>query len=469
MLPVIDTQEKFRYDPAVFRVEETGDKDVVFLVHSETGGRVQTDSVGKSVLEMLPGSLADLSKKINANGHRHVSPRMLKFYLMLFWKAGIIAKEKEDINQKEDDRDLSSAGPKTDKRVSVIIVTFNGETFIGNNLETLSRQTLAPGEIIIVDNVSTDGSLDMVEKKYPAVKIIRNKKNYHYARAVNIGVEAAEGELVVILNQDLEMDERFIENLVRRYDQEENKEKVAGVVPQMRFMKLRGFINGIGNFITEKDWGSDNYFCALDIGQFDRLKYVGSACFGAIMVTKNGWAAVGPLDKKYKSYYEDADWSIRAHMAGMNILAAPDSVVYHAFGGSYPSGLKLTFIAKNRMRFVLKNLKGKLLKTFFKKYLKHDIKSSLSFIRNRQFKNIYYYTKAYLRLLREFPGLKISKWRTHHTPEKDIRPFFTKGAPYVVLSNRSLDPVIDRHTIRAYYFYTEMEEFRYPTEIIKVY
>lgn len=136
---------------------------------------------------------------------------------------------------------------------------------------------------------------------------------------------------------------------------------------QIRFNKLRTFINGIGNFVTEKSWGSDNYFGVVDIGQFEQLLYVSSACFGAIMVTKAGWQKVGPLDIKYKSFYEDVDWSIRAHLKGMNLLAAPRAVVFHEFGGSYPSGLKLSFVAKNRMRFVLKNLKGKLIKKFFYK------------------------------------------------------------------------------------------------------
>jgi GT2 family glycosyltransferase len=282
---------------------------------------------------------------------------------------------------------------------------------------------------------------------------------------VNIGVEAAAEDLVIILNQDIELKEDFIEVLYRRYEAEEDRETTAGIVPRMCFNKLRTFINGIGNFVTEKSWGSDNYFGVVDIGQFEQLLYVSSACFGAIMVTKAGWQKVGPLDIKYKSFYEDMDWSIRAHLKGMNLLAAPKAVVFHEFGGSYPSGLKLTFVAKNRMRFVLKNLKGKLMKKFFKKYLKQDIKNSLSYLRRKSYKNIFYYKKAYLRLMVELPGILLQK-RKNKADIETIRDFFTKGSPYVALSNKELNPVINKHVIRGYYYFTEVENFHYPEEPI---
>lgn len=471
MLPGIDNQDIFHFNTGSFQLVETGEPPTPFFENTRTGGRIQADETGKALISILPASFPAISREMNQK-KQYVSDQMLKYYLLLFWKAGILEKEPQGLDTSAV---LSSPGtgelkknPARDERVSVVIVSYNGEKFLRANLETLSRQTLTPREIIIVDNASTDGSLSIVAKEFPHVTITRNKRNYHYAHAVNIGVGLASGELVIILNQDIEVEPGFIQSLVQRYDDEKDKENIAGVVPQMRFSKLRQCINGIGNFVTEKDWGSDNYFCVVDVGQFDHLTYVSSACFGAIMVTRQGWNKVGPLDRKYKSFYEDSDWSIRAHMAGMKLCAAPRAIVYHAFGGSYPSGLKLTFIAKNRLRFVFKNLKGKLLKTFFKKYLKHDIKSALAFIRRRQYINIYYYMKAYIRLLLELPGIWFYRRRLHKTPENNICSFFTKGAPYVILSNRQHEPVINKHSIRCYYLFTEVEAFQFPTELIKV-
>lgn len=462
MLPSIEQQDVFVVTNQYRFVEssESDNDDRIFLQHTGTGAKIETDDIGKRILESLPASFLQLTEIFKTDSG-YVSSKLIRYYLLVSWKAGIIAKQgKTRLTKQDQPQEIPGKA-----NISVVIVTFNGEKFIGPNLESIYKQTLAPREIIVVDNGSSDQTLEMVKQDYKKVNIIKNKKNYHYARAVNIGVEAAAGDLVLILNQDLVLAEDFIEMLFRRYLEEEDKETAAGVVPQMRFSKLPTFINGIGNFITEKNWGSDNYFCVVDIGQFDHLKYVGSACFGAILVTKTGWQKPGPLDRTYKSFYEDVDWSFRAHLAGMKLLAAPKAIVYHAFGGSYPFGLKLYMVAKNRMRFVLKNLKGKLMKIFFKKYLKQDIKNSITFFRQRSYKNVFYYMKAYLRLLWEIPGI-LGHRRKNKADVETIGRFFTKGAPYVALSNEQLNPVINKHVIRSYYYFTEMENFQYPTEPI---
>lgn len=435
-----------------------------FLENAGTKARVETDDMGKTILESLPASLDQLEKTFRTGELEklYIPPKLLRYYLLLFLGSGILKCDNQEEVPVRDMDEQTSTG-----RVSVVIVTFNGERFIGKNLESLYKQTLAPKEIIIVDNVSRDQTLNIVERDFKKVKIIKNKRNYHYARAVNIGVEAAAEDLVIILNQDIELKEDFIEMLYQRYAAEKDKTNTAGIIPQIRFNKLRTFINGIGNFVTEKSWGSDNYFGVVDIGQFEQLSYISSACFGAIMVTKAGWRNVGPLDSKYKSFYEDVDWSIRTHLEGMNLLAAPKAIAFHEFGGSYPSGLKLTFVAKNRMRFVLKNLKGKLMKKFFKAYLKQDIKNCYSFLRNKSYKNLFYYKKAYLRLLVELPGIFLEK-RKNKADIEILRYFFTKGNPYVVLSNKELNPLINKHVIRGYYYFTEIENFQYPEEPIVI-
>jgi GT2 family glycosyltransferase len=476
MLSPIDKQDIFK-TTGTYRFPEPGgaagdqekSPDRFFLEHTVTGGRVETDGIGRNLLQALPASLDRLTEVLSS-GSSYASPRLLHYYLQVFWKAGIICKDdKRDHNDTADKKTetLAPVYAPDDDGVSVIIIMYNGTKFIGKNLESLYRQTLMPREIIVIDNASTDGTVDMVKKQYPhdVLKVVVNKKNYHYSPAVNIGVETAVCSKVVILNQDIVVADDFIEKLYRRWLDEEDKDNVAGVVPQMRFTRLPAFINGIGNFLTDRNWGSDNYFCAVDIGQFDKLRYVGSACFGAIMVTKESWKKVGPLDCTYKSFYEDADWSMRAHLCGLTLPAAPDALVYHAFGGSYPTGIKLTFIAKNRMRFVLKHLRGKLLKKFFKRYLKQDIKNMISFLRQKSYRNIYYYKKGYFKLLLELPGIVLHR-RKKKFDEAFIGEYFTKGAPFVALGNERLEPVINRHTIRSYYYFTEDEDFEFPTDPI---
>jgi hypothetical protein len=142
----------------------------------------------------------------------------------------------------------------------------------------------------------------------------------------------------------------------------------------------------------------------------------------------------------------------------MKLLAAPKALAFHEFDRTSLSGLKLSLEAKDRMRFVLKNLKGKWMKKFFKKYVRRDIKNFLSFLRNKSYKTIFYYMRAYLRLTMELPGILLQR-RKNKADIEEIQSFFTKGSPYLVLSNKELNPVINKHVIRGYYYFTEMENF----------
>lgn len=446
-----------------------GQPDVYFLQHKETGARVETDLIGKRILEQLPATVARLAELLH-DEIGFVSARLIRFYLRLFFHAGIVENAalpfcsgcKKGCATIQNRGIMLSQAPT----VSVVIVSFNGEAFLPGLLQSLGRQTMPAVEIIIVDNASSDSSIDKIAQEYPFITLIHNPRNVHYAKAVNTGVAAASGQLVTILNQDLVLAEDFIERLVLRYLEEKNKDQVAAVVPQMRFNRLPSFINGIGNFITEKNWGSDNYFGVVDIGQFQHLHEVGSACFGALLVTKTAWAQIGGLDVRYKSFYEDVDWSFRTHVKGFKILAAPQALVYHAFGGSYPSGLKLTLVTKNRIRFVLKHLKGKIRWKFLKKYIKQDIKNILSFLRSKSYRNMYCYMKGYIKILGDIPNLIRHRFKARKIPVGLLEQFFVKGTPYVALANKDLNPVINKHVIRSYYYFTDYDHYHYPTDPI---
>ena len=105
-------------------------------------------------------------------------------------------------------------------------------------------------------------------------------------------------------------------------------------------------------------WGTDFYIGHVDLGQFGRVDELPSACFGAVFVRRSAFEAIGPLDSGYGSFYEDVDWSFRCWYGGMKIVAAPDAIVYHKFGGSYLNRPKLKFVVRNRQRLVLKLFQG---------------------------------------------------------------------------------------------------------------
>ena len=145
----------------------------------------------------------------------------------------------------------------------------------------------------------------------------------------------------------------------------------------MKFRRLPGFINGLGNHIRRRGWGSDNFIGVVDVGQFAGLNEVPSACFGAALLDRAAVDEVGLLDERYTAFYEDVDWSFRAWMKGWRIVPEAGATVYHEFGASYPSRQKLCFVVRNRLRLVLKLFRGRWLLSFVKSYVIEDARGAL--------------------------------------------------------------------------------------------
>ena len=226
-----------------------------------------------------------------------------------------------------------------------------------------------------MDNASTDGTVERLRSAYPRVKIVALGRNLHYTGGVNTGAARARGDYLFILNQDTELDPRCVARLVRRAGADPT---IGAVAPALRFFQLRGMINGIGNEIWNRGWGTDNYIGHVDVGQFRGLDELPSACFGAVFIPRRVFEEVGPVDRGYGSFYEDVDWSFRCWFAGKRIVAAPEAIVYHKFGGSYLSRPKLRFVARNRQRLVLKLFEGRVRPGCFRRYLAEDAKNFLS-------------------------------------------------------------------------------------------
>lgn len=424
----------------------------LFLESKQTGGIIEIDETGGKILDSMPGSIQSVCRHL-AGTDNNTGQQLVSFYFYLFNRVGII-------NQPDHGYENQQAiPPKPGKRervlprkikISIIIVTRDSERFILKNLVSIYNQTLLPDEIIITDNSSTDDTLPLVRENFPGVHIIENNANLHYAKAVNIGVEKAAGDLLVILNDDIELDSGFIQKTCELYIKAENKENIAAISPVIRFNKIRSCINSIGNVLLKGNWGMDNYMGAVDMGQFEGIKILSSACFAAITVTRHGWQRVGQMDGGFK-FYDDIDWCFRAHMKGMDIRFNPGIIAYHEFGGTYPTGMKLTFIVKSRLRFILKNYSCKAMTAFMFSYLYRDIRNSLYFLKKGQFNNFLSYIKGYWLLLLEIPGLMVYRLKHRGVTAAAVNEFNKKTPPLKVLVNNKNQPLITAEVIKNYY------------------
>jgi len=293
-------------------------------------------------------------------------------------------------------------------RVSVVIVAYNSREWLEGCLPSLEEQTCGPLEIIVVDNGSQDGVLDWLSEAYPAVVRLAMPSPAPLAAAMNAGARLASGEYLLMLNPDVLLERDAIARLVQRA---QSAPDTAAVAPVLRLWWARAFLNGLGNRVGAFSWGMDNAFGHLDVGQFASWDTLPSACFAAALIPRRAWETVGEVDEGFPMYYEDSEWCYRARLLGLRVLAAPDAVVYHAFGGRVPSGaadglspFKLGNVAYGRYRFALK-IAGRTLRRFLRNYFLEDWANFTRLLMQRNLPSAQAYWRAWRRVWNERAAL----------------------------------------------------------------
>jgi GT2 family glycosyltransferase/glycosyltransferase involved in cell wall biosynthesis len=250
---------------------------------------------------------------------------------------------------------VQPAVPNPAPLVSVIIPTKNGRHHLAECLPSLVAQSYPRLEIILVDDASSDDTAAYVRNRFPQVRLLSQKNGPNFAAACNLGAEVAAGDYFFFLNNDTVLDPYCLQEAVAAHRGAEN---AAGVAAMMRLYDHPAFINGLGARQRRFGFGYDIGIGSLDVGQFENVAEVPALCFGAALVTRAAWQQVGPLDTRYQFYYEDADWSYRARLAGFRLVPAPHALVLHKFSASMkekPQAFKLRLATRNRLWYVVKN------------------------------------------------------------------------------------------------------------------
>jgi len=129
------------------------------------------------------------------------------------------------------DSDLRSAQPiKGSPRVSIVIVTYKGVSFVASCLDTVAAQSYGDAEVVVVENGSADGTAELIRNKYPWVRLVESPSNRGFSGGVNLGVERARGSLIALLNNDGHPAQRWLEELVAVYDKSEAADLVSSVI-----------------------------------------------------------------------------------------------------------------------------------------------------------------------------------------------------------------------------------------------
>lgn len=235
---------------------------------------------------------------------------------------------------------------------SVIIPVWNGAADLPACLDALLAQTYAPVEIIAVDNASTDGSADLIAASYPQVKLIRHTANVGFSGACNAGLAAAQGDPLVLLNQDTVVRPGWLAALVAVFDALPDV-GIAG----SKALYPDGTLQHAGGQLDAQGQGSHRGYRQADTG-FDAPADVDFVTGASLALRRAVYDQIGGLDEGFGPvYFEDVDLCLRARAAGWRVVYAPASVLIHAerSTGAARDYDSMVRFHTNRLRLVLKH------------------------------------------------------------------------------------------------------------------
>jgi GT2 family glycosyltransferase len=256
--------------------------------------------------------------------------------------------------------------------VSVTIVTYNSRRFIGPCLESVFELTGVPLEVVVVDNVSTDGTQQVLASFEDRVRIIHNKKNTGFAAAQNQAIAASSGDWVLTLNPDVILMPDFLIRLIEASEIDSAVGTVCGKLLSISddlVPSIEPRLDSAGMFVTPEIRHFDRGWSEPDDGRFQQMEYVFGASAAAALYRRDMIGDISEagefFDPDFFAYREDADVAWRAQLLGWRCVYTPDAVGYHVRRvvagnrSAVPPVLNMHSV-KNRFLMRIKNMTGDL-------------------------------------------------------------------------------------------------------------
>jgi GT2 family glycosyltransferase len=240
---------------------------------------------------------------------------------------------------------------------AVLILNYNGKAHLDACLQSVLAQTGPQDQVYLVDNGSTDGSIEYVREHYPTVTPILFQRNLGFAEAYNRAVRIVEEELVVFLNNDVEVEEGWLSGL--KSGLEGSTGQVAACGSKILFYNSRGLVNHAGGKLTRIGGGIDVGFMKPNIEEGYHERCVGCVSGASMIVPRSVFLSLGGFDPDFFAYFEDVDYCWRAWLVGFRVLYVPSSIMYHKFSATMGPLLtpERVFLGeRNRLQTMLENL-----------------------------------------------------------------------------------------------------------------
>lgn len=284
-------------------------------------------------------------------------------------------------------------------KFSVIVLNWNGKHFLDTCLLSLRRQTFRDFETILVDNGSEDGSVEFVREHFPEVRLVTLEKNIGFAAGNGAGLLVTQGEWIVLLNNDTEVTEAWLQAL----DLAVVTPEVGALACKMVYYDERDKVDNCGFEVAVsgatlevgRDRGSDLWR--------EQVPVFGG-CGGAVAYRRSMLERIGFFDPDFFMTYEDTDLAFRAQLAGYKCMFVPDAIVYHRYRATmkqYPA--RQVYFSQRNIEFVyLKNMPTALMLRYLPQRLMYEIGSAIYFTRMGVGKSFF---KAKIDVLHQLPAV----------------------------------------------------------------
>lgn len=238
--------------------------------------------------------------------------------------------------------------------VTLVILNWNGRHYLQPCLDAVRAQTFTDFEIILVDNGSTDGSVEFLRQRYPDVRLIVNQRNLGFAAGNNQAIRASRSKFVATLNNDTEVEPQWLEALV---DTMESETQIGMCASKMIFAHRRDMINSSGICADRAGIAWDRNGGQPDRPNQNIVRPVFGPCAGAALYRRSMLDDVGLFDEDFFAYLEDVDLAWRGQLAGWQALYVPQARVYHYHSGTAQEGspFKNRLLGRNKVWVILKN------------------------------------------------------------------------------------------------------------------
>jgi len=263
--------------------------------------------------------------------------------------------------------------------MSVIIPNYNGERFLPGLLDALSKQTFSDFETIVIDDASTDDSVTLIERDYPDVRVIVNRRNAGFVVSCNTAVDASDGRIIVLLNNDTEPEPTWLAQLALGFC---NHPQAAAITSKILLFDERNRIHTTGDMMGADGLPHNRGVWELDQGQFDEQTDVFSGCGGATAYRRDVWQALGGFDEDFWMYLEDVDLGFRARLMGWQVVYAPEARVYHHLSASGGDTLSSYYVGRNTIWMLVKNMPDALLRENLSTILGAQVAIAVDALRN---------------------------------------------------------------------------------------